>query len=598
MGTSGTTNGRWCVPASRRSRALTHFGVLWVLSFAGCTEAVAETPLTTVRAASGLSQPLYVTHAPGDRDRVFIVEQGGRIKILRDGLILPIPFLNISSLISSGGERGLLGLAFHPQHAVNGYFFVNYTDPSGHTVIARFRASADPDVADAGSALPVIRILQSDANHNGGWMDFGPDGLLYIATGDGGASFDTGSGHTFETGNAQDTTDNLLGKLLRIDINDDDFPDEPQRQYAIPPDNPFAGVTGDDEIWSYGLRNPWRCAFDSQTGDLYIADVGQAAWEEINVQPASSVGSENYGWRCMEGSACTGRTGCICFDSSLTAPIHQYSHGGAPTRCSISGGEVYRGNAIPDLRGTYFFADFCSNQIWSLRYNGTTVDDLRDRTTELAPGNGLSILNIASFGRNADGELYLCDLSGGEIYKIIPDGPPIPASIVFSDPPDGAIDARQPYKPDGSEPDGWSTIDLVFDGYVAEQTPEAFALSQTGGSQPAPNIDAIERLSDRSLRLALSASIAPAAWTTVTHTASSTSVTLGWLPGDVDGSGHSDAADLVRLLDVLSDASPAQPIWSVDADNSGTLAPGDVLRLIDLLNGADVFEPYDGMTLP
>ena len=598
MGISGRTNEIGRVPAWCPHRAIVHVGVLLAVLIAGSGVAVGETPLTTVRVASGLNQPLYVTHAPGDAERIFIVEQGGRIKILRDGLIVPTPFLNISSRISAGGERGLLGLAFHPQYAENGRFFVNYTDPSGNTVIVGFTISANPDVADAASATRVLRVYQPDANHNGGWVAFGPDGFLYIATGDGGASFDTGIGHTFETGNAQDTSDNLLGKLLRIDVDGDDFPADLERNYAIPPDNPFVGTAGDDEIWSYGLRNPWRCAFDSKTGDLFIADVGQAAWEEINVQPLASTGGENYGWRCMEGSTCTGRTGCTCLEPTLVTPVYEYGHGGEPFRCSISGGEVYRGCAIPDLSGTYFFADFCSNQIWSLRLDGMKVVDLRDRTVELAPGGGLQVLNIASFGRDAFGELYICDLSGGEVFKIVPDALPAALTIAFSHPPDGAIDARQPFEPDGSGPAGWDAVDLVFDGCVGQHTPADFTMSQEGGAEPLPQVTTVERLDGASLRLVLSATISIGAWTTVTHTASGSAITLGRLPGDVDGSGRSDGADLDWLVDVLTGTAGPQPVWSVDTDNSGALAPGDLLRLIDLLNGAEGYEPYRNVTLP
>jgi glucose/arabinose dehydrogenase len=381
---------------------------------------LAATPLASVRVASGLSRPVFVTAPPQDYHRVFIVEQQtGIIKILNldTGVINATPFLDIDGL-ATGNEQGLLGLAFHPGYDNNGLFYVNLTIADGTTEIRRYQVSADPDIADAGSMTLILSYAQPFSNHNGGWTCFGPDGYLYISAGDGGSGNDPGN-------RAQDITDQLLGKLLRIDVNGDDFPADPNRNYAIPPDNPFVGVTGDDEIWAYGLRNPWRCSFDRATDDLYIADVGQDAWEEIDFQPASSTGGENYGWRCMEATHCTGLTGCTCNDAGLTLPIYEYSHGGSPSRCSITGGYVYRGCAIPDLQGTYFFADYCSNQIWSFRFDGFAISEFTDRTAELAPNVG-TIASISSFGEDAYGELYVCDLSGGEVFKIVPaGGPPI-----------------------------------------------------------------------------------------------------------------------------------------------------------------------------
>ena len=375
----------------------------------------AATPLKTVRVASGLTQPLFVAHAPGDFGRVFIVEQTGRIKILdlQTTTVLATPYLNISSLISTGGERGLLGLAFHPNYASNGFFFVNYTNTAGNTVIARYQVMGSPatsDIADSGTAFTILTINQPFANHNGGWLGFGPnDGYLYIATGDGGSFCDPGQ-------RAQDITSQLLGKILRIDV-DGGSP------YAIPPTNPFVGVTGDDEIWAYGLRNPFRCAFDSATGDFYIGDVGQNAVEEIDYQAAASPGGENYGWDCMEGSQCSSTSsgcataGCVCNAAGLKLPIHEYDHslGNVTT-----GGEVYRGCEIAVLASTYFFADEGSNRIWSFRVVGGLKQDFQERTSELAPGGGLNLQTIASFGIDAFGEIYLCDWIGGEVFKIVP----------------------------------------------------------------------------------------------------------------------------------------------------------------------------------
>lgn len=378
--------------------------------------AFGSTPLTTKRVATGLVRPIGVMHAPGDFERVFLIEKQGRIRVLKNGVLLATPFLDIDPIVGGGtsnsSEQGLLGLAFHPDYQSNGYFFVNYTNNSGNTVVARYSVSANPDVADSGSAMAVMTIGQPFSNHNGGWIEFGPfDGYLYIATGDGGSGNDPG--------NRAQNLNVLLGKMLRIDIDNDDFPADANKNYAIPGDNPFAGGGGLPEIWAYGLRNPWRNSFDPVTGDLYIADVGQSTMEEVNHQPGGSNGGENYGWRCMEGTTCTGLTGCTCNSPALTMPIHTYFRGGSPFRCSITGGEIYRGCAIPDLQGTYFFADYCSAQIWSFRYDGVNVTEFQDRTAELAPGGGLSITDITSFGRDAYGEIYVCDQTSGEVYKII-----------------------------------------------------------------------------------------------------------------------------------------------------------------------------------
>jgi glucose/arabinose dehydrogenase len=384
--------------------------------------AFAQFQLDTVQVAAGLARPVLVTHAPGDFARVFIVEQRfgntGRIQILNlaSGQINAAPFLSVSP-VTQGSEQGLLGLAFDPDYADNGHFYVNYTAPGvngGFTVIARYTVSDNPDLADPGSAVQLVRFAQPDTNHNGGWIGFGPDRLLYIASGDGGGGFDQWGQH----GNGQNK-EVLLGKMLRIDPSRDDFPEDPERNYGIPGDNPFVDVDGADEVWAWGLRNPWRDSFDRLTGDLWIADVGQGSVEEVDFQAAGAPGGANYGWRCMEGNNCTGLSGCVCNDDALTDPIHTYTHGGNPFRCSITGGYVYRGCAIPDLDGTYFFADYCSAQIWSFRYQESKVVEFTERTAELDPDGGLSISDIVSFGEDAFGELYICDLDG-EVYRIVP----------------------------------------------------------------------------------------------------------------------------------------------------------------------------------
>lgn len=389
------------------------FGVFAAaLACISCAEvANAQTTLTSVRVASGLSSPLYLTAPPGDLNRVFIVEQGGDIEILTGGAILGSPFLDLTTIISTGSERGLLGLAFDPDYNSNGFFYVNYTNVSGNTVIARYSVLGDPltsNTADATSAVILKTISQPEPNHNGGCMQFGPDGMLYVGMGDGGGANDQHGA----IGNGQNTG-TLLGKMLRLDV------DNPPTY--VPADNPFVGAGNPlDEIWAIGVRNPWRFSFDRLTGDMYIGDVGQGQREEVSFQPAASAGGENYGWRCMEGTRCTSLSGCVCNAPELTLPIHEYTHGGSPFRCSITGGYVYRGTAIPGLQGTYFLADFCSNQIWSLRYDGVSVTDFQERTSELTPDIG-AIGSVSSFGEDAAGELYIMDLNGGEVFQIIGD---------------------------------------------------------------------------------------------------------------------------------------------------------------------------------
>jgi glucose/arabinose dehydrogenase len=370
------------------------------------------TPLTTQRVASGLSSPVFVTAPPGDTDRLFIVQQGGAIKILnlQTLVVNATPFITIP--VTSGSEAGLLGMAFDPQYASNRYFYVDYTRSiSGQlmTFVSRFTTSAgNPDVADPNSELVILSFNQPFSNHNAGWLAFGPDGYLYIATGDGGSEGDPQN-------NGQTITNNRLGEMLRIDVSNSAV----GHPYDVPPDNPFVGVTGDDEIWAYGLRNPWRDSFDRLTGDFYIGDVGQSTTEEIDFQPAGSPGGQNYGWRCYEGNNAYNTSGCAPANT-MTFPIYTYSHAYG---CAIIGGYVYRGPKIWDLRGTYFFSDNCSSQLWTFRYVGGQVTDFRNRTSEMAPGGGLSIDSVSSFGEDAAGELYICDLGGGEIYKIVPDGP-------------------------------------------------------------------------------------------------------------------------------------------------------------------------------
>lgn len=343
--------------------------------------------------ASGLAAPVGFAHA-GD-ERLFILERGGRIHIWQDGELKPGPYLDITDRVGAGGERGLLGLAFHPRYAETGTFYVNYTDRNGDTHIAQFSVrSGNLDQADPASEKQLLLVEQPFPNHNGGALAFGPDGYLYIGLGDGGSA-----GDPFENGQSLDT---LLGKILRIDVDQGD-------PYAIPDSNPFANGGGLPEIWAYGLRNPWRFAFDRQTGDLYIGDVGQNQHEEIDFQPASSPGGENYGWNIFEGNACY--TGDPCSEAGLTAPVYTYTH--AEAGCSVTGGVVYRGAALPEWQGIYFFGDYCSGMVGGLLPSSSLGEAGGWQHAWLFNGAG----NISSFGEDSIGEVYLADLNG-TIYQL------------------------------------------------------------------------------------------------------------------------------------------------------------------------------------
>jgi glucose/arabinose dehydrogenase len=358
--------------------------------------------------ASGLTQPVAVAHAGDGSGRLFIAQQTGQIRILSGGALLPTPFLDLSALVSCCGERGLLGLAFHLDYTTNGFFYVDYTNLAGDTVVARYSVSAaNPNVADPGSAQTVLTQNQPFANHNGGQLAIGPDGYLYIAFGDGGSGGDPqGNGQNLET---------WLGKILRVDINGDDFPGDPNRNYAVPPDNPFVGTAGLDEIWAYGLRNPWRASFDRATGDLFIADVGQSAWEEINLQPAASNGGENYGWNVLEGMHCfQDEPPGICnnfLNGGSTLPVLEYNHSFG---CSVTGGYRYRGQLYPQIEGIYFYADYCSGRIWGAvpRDNGIW------ESQELL----IAGFQITTFGEDEAGELYVVQYGAageGALHRIV-----------------------------------------------------------------------------------------------------------------------------------------------------------------------------------
>ncbi len=361
--------------------------------------------LKGVRLTGGLSAPLYACAAPGDTSRIFIVQQGGLIRILKNGSLLPTSFLNAGTKILTGSERGLLGMAFHPNYAVNGFFYISYTRAGdGASIVERYSVSGNPDVADAASGLVIVGpVAQPESNHNGGCIQFGADGMLYFGLGDGGGGDDQHGA----IGNGQLGT-TLLGKILRYDV---DIPAP-----YIPANNPFvSNPSVRDEIWSLGQRNPWRFSFDRVRGDMYSGDVGQGNIEEIDFEPAG-LGGRNYGWRCMEGLNCTGLSGCTCNSPTLTLPVATYSHSFG---CSVTGGYIYRGCAMPALQGTYFYADYCTARIWSFTYdaNTNTKGPTIERTSELAPGGAFAINAITSFGEDGFGEILIVD-GGGELYRI------------------------------------------------------------------------------------------------------------------------------------------------------------------------------------
>jgi glucose/arabinose dehydrogenase len=343
--------------------------------------------------ATGFNSPVEITNA-GD-SRLFIVQKGGLIRILNsNGTINTTPFLNLSSIISSNGERGLLGLAFHPNYSTNGFFFVNYTNTSGNTVIARYSVSSgNPDIANSTGTI-LMTITQPFSNHNGGTIKFGPDGYLYIGMGDGGSSGDPGN-------RAQNINDNL-GKMLRIDVNSNVAP-----YYTSPATNPYVGIAGNDEIWAIGLRNPWKFSFNRLNGDLWIADVGQNAFEEINKtqSPLPNTGL-NFGWRCYEGNATYNTSGCVAA-TSITFPVHQYALYSDGT-CSVTGGYVYTGATYPNFQNKYFFTDYCNDKIKMLNSAGV-----------ITISTSFSGNNFTTFGEDINGELYIAGITSGTVYKII-----------------------------------------------------------------------------------------------------------------------------------------------------------------------------------
>jgi glucose/arabinose dehydrogenase len=402
----------------RKLAALFAVGLL-VISCRALSQAAPEIVLETLR--TGLAQPTAIAHA-GD-SRLFLTLQRGQIVVWSGGRIDPAPFLDIEPLVGCCGERGLLGLAFHPRYSENGFFFVDYTNREGNTVIARYRVSAaDPNAADPATAVTLLVISQPFPNHNGGQLAFGPDGYLYVGMGDGGSANDPMC-------NAQ-RDESLLGKMLRLDV-DSSVGTPPF--YGIPPDNPFAAPGGvRDEVWAEGLRNPWRFSFDRETGDLYIADVGQGSREEIDFQPAGSRGGENYGWKMMEGTACGsgGTSGCPsgtpgCNATGLTLPILEYTHSGGD--CSVTGGYIYRGRLFPRLSGIYFYGDYCTGKIWG----ATRAPSVWSTRLFSARAS-----NVTTFGEDVEGELYVAT-EGGLFARII-DASPVAPTLASIEPASGS----------------------------------------------------------------------------------------------------------------------------------------------------------------
>jgi glucose/arabinose dehydrogenase len=348
--------------------------------------------LSTV--TGGLDQPLFVTNAGDSTQRLFVVERTGKVRVVSGGVLQSTAFMDLSAKVSCCvGERGLLGLAFHPSFGTNLRLFAYYTAVNGDIIIAEYTANAARTSASASSERILLQINhRTYGNHDGGWIGFGPDGYLYIATGDGG-----GGGDPLGNGQNKNT---LLGKLLRIDVNG-------AQPYVIPPTNPFASSGGAREVWAWGLRNPWRDSFDRERRDLYIGDVGQSAYEEID-RAAPAVGGQNYGWNVLEGFSCYNATSCAT--TGKTLPIAAYAHGtNDSVGCAVTGGYVYRGAGQPALQGHYIFGDYCTGRIWTL-YQDENVANL--------VAQGQFAVNISSFGEAEDGEVYLTDL-GGTLYRVL-----------------------------------------------------------------------------------------------------------------------------------------------------------------------------------
>jgi glucose/arabinose dehydrogenase len=526
--------------------------------------------LDAIRVASGLSSPLFTTAPPGDFNRLFIVQQNGQIRILNltTGTLNATPFLTVSNIVS-GGERGLLGLAFDPNYATNGKFYVNYTAPGGAfnagiTKIVQYQASSNPDIADTTptNIKTLLSFDQPETNHNGGWIGFSPrvgdDHNLYIATGDGGAGNDQGTGHIEPGGNAQNNT-TLLGKMLRIQV------DPTTGTYTIPANNPFFGsATLKQEIWAFGLRNPFRDSFDRTTGRMFIGDVGQDSREEVDVQqPSNPGGGENYGWRLREGTIATPTGNPVVGGSPPPGnvdPILDYPH---TTGQTVIGGYIYRGQQIPALQGVYVFGDYLgpepgsTGKIFSLNYDGTSASNFQDITAQLFPipttGGNVNLANPSSFGEDAAGELYLTDIGNGNVYKISPmlvsaasrkahAGIPFDIDLPLTSPP--GIECRS------GGTNGSYTMIFKF----------ALPISSVGGASVTSGIGSVSgRMIDsnntRQYIVNLTG-VANAHYVTVTlsnvidaggNTASTVSATMGVLAGDATTNGMVNSSDISEV---------------------------------------------------
>lgn len=406
--------------SKRLPNSVLSFVVLPVIMVSRAFDADAQLQRDVIATSSDITFPVYATAPPNDTTRLFVVEKAGVIKIIRlsDNAVLSTPFLDISGDVDDFNEGGLFAMAFHPNYASNGYFFVHYTSSAGTSLVKRYKVSGDANVADSNSGVTFLEVSQlSTATHNGGMIGFRPgdaNHYLYVALGDG----ENGSGRP----NGQDTG-TKLGAILRLDV-DAGPPGDPTSP-NVPSSNPFFGGGGDPAIWAYGLRNPFRFSFDRLTADLYISDVGQSDWEEIDFQASTSGGGENFGWSLLEGTHDFDCTDCDGARSSTTLPIYEYGHTAASG--TVTGGFVYRGDALPELTGRYFFADFLQDKMWSFVYDGSSMSDFMEHTSDLAPDR------VVSFGEDADGNLYFLEGPGDRVIRITDPDPITEQSTVYAD---------------------------------------------------------------------------------------------------------------------------------------------------------------------